>query len=305
MKRRELFKHIGLAAGAVALGETPMTIRVVSAAERRNKPKRVLRIAHITDVHIRPEENVPNRFKKCLEAIKKHKVDFFLNGGDSIHAADYKNITKARVLEQWEAWHNCHSIIKEYEMYSCLGNHDMWWVAPAKEDVMYGKNYPMKQLSMPDRYYSFDKNGWHFIVLDSNNKNAGALDQEQLVWLEKDLEKLPANTPVICLSHYPILAVCTHVVGGNHTDSSTITDLFYKHRDRKISCLSGHIHLLDHAVYNGVQYFCNGAMSGFWWGEGDKDSAGKYYYKQTSPGYAILDLFSDGSLTNEYYSHLF
>jgi 3',5'-cyclic AMP phosphodiesterase CpdA len=299
MKRRELLNQIGLTVGAMTLGSPA----VVSAETPGNKRKRVLRIAHITDVHIRPDENAPARFRKCLEEIKKHRVDFFLNGGDSIFAADYNDITRERVNELWKLWHDCKQTINEFEMHSCLGNHDMWWAASDKEDTMYGKNYVVKQLGIPHRYYSFNKKNWHFVVLDSNNKNAGSLDEEQRMWLEKDLENLSPQTPVICLSHYPILAVCTHVVGGNHTDSSYITDLFYKHRDKKINCLSGHIHLRDDADYNGVKYFCNGSMSGFWWGEGDKESAGKYFYKQTPPGYAILDLFDDGYVKNEYFQH--
>ena len=102
MKRRELLKHMGLTAGAVALGGATA---IVSAAEQKSKRKRVLRIAHITDVHIRPEENAPARFVKCLEEIKKHKVDFFLNGGDTIFAADYNDITRGRVNELWKVWH--------------------------------------------------------------------------------------------------------------------------------------------------------------------------------------------------------
>jgi predicted phosphodiesterase len=307
MKRREVLKYMGLTAGAVVLGGPGS---IVSAAEHteENKPKgkgnRVLRIAHITDVHIRPEENAPERFKKCLEEVKKHKVDFFLNGGDSIYAADYGNITRERVNEQWQVWKDTTKGLKDYEIHSCLGNHDMWWAAPDKKDPMYGKDHVVKQLGIPNRYYSFDKKGWHFVILDSNN-GGGELDQEQRVWLEKDLQSIPAGTPVLFMSHFPILGVCTHVDGGNHTDAKYISDLFYKHKDKKICCFSGHIHLLDQAEYNNVQYFCNGAMSGFWWEQGDKDSVGKGFYKQTPPGYAIVDLYEDGTVENKYIPHSF
>ncbi len=196
MERRELLKNIGLAAGTIAVSGGGVS---AAFAEPKQKKKRVFRIAHITDVHIRPEYDAPNRFRK----------------------------------------------------------------------------------------------------------NAGSLDEEQRNWLEKDFAKLPAGTAVICLSHYPILSVSTIIDGGNHTDSKYITSLFYKHRDKKISCLSGHIHLQDSAEYNGVNYFCNGALSGFWWEDGDKESAGKYYYKQTSPGYAILDLYEDGTVHNQYFPHSF
>jgi 3',5'-cyclic AMP phosphodiesterase CpdA len=299
MKRRDLLRNLSLATGAIATGATP-----ADAAENKKK-KKLLRIAHITDVHIRPEHDAPARFLKCLEEIKKQKVDFFLNGGDTIYAADYQNITRERVNEQWRIWQECRQSIKEYDIHSCLGNHDMWWAAPDMQDAMYGKGHVVKQLGIPNRYYSFSKKGWHFIILDSNNKNAGALDDEQCKWLEDELSALPKNTPVVCLSHYPILAVCTILDGGNHTDSKYISDLFYKHRDKNITCLSGHIHLQDAATYNGVRYFCNGALSGFWWEDGDQNSAGKYFYKQTPPGYAILDLYEDGTLSNQYVPHRF
>lgn len=303
MKRRQLIKSIALATGAITVS-SDLVAEVINKVQAQKK-RRVLRIAHITDVHIRPEHDAPNRFRKCLEEIKKQKIDFFLNGGDSVYAADHSDITRERVNEQWEIWRHCRDQFKEYELYNCLGNHDMWWAAPDKQDTMYGKDYAAKQLGIPGRYYSFDKKGWHFVILDSNNKDAGSLDEEQRKWLENDLGKLPSGTPVLCLSHYPILAACSIMTGGNHTDSKYITELFYKHSDKKISCLSGHLHLQDIAAYNGVQFYCNGAISGYWWEDGDKESAGKYYHKQTPPGYAIVDLFEDGTVHNQYIPHSF
>ncbi|MDN5201057.1 metallophosphoesterase [Fulvivirgaceae bacterium BMA10] len=298
--RRTLIKRIGMVAGGAMM--SPIVMKT-SLANSKKKSKKVLSIAHITDVHIRPEHDAPNRFSKCLADIKRHKIDFFLNGGDTIYAADYDHITRERVTEQWKIWKKLRATFSEYEVHSCLGNHDMWWAAPNKEDAMYGKSFAVKQLGTPGRYYSFDKEGWHFIILDSNNKNAGSLDAEQREWLEGDLDKLPQESNVMILSHYPILGVCTIIDGGNHTDSAYISNLFYAHKDKKITCLSGHVHLLDQAVYNDVHYFCNGAMSGFWWEDGNEKSAFKYWYRETPPGYAILDLFEDGSVINTYYPH--
>ncbi|NRF41071.1 metallophosphoesterase [Pedobacter foliorum] len=301
MKRRELIKGIGLIAGALSISGSAIAAEPVAGP----KKKRILRIAHLTDIHMRPELNAPDRFRQCMKEIKKHKIDFFLNGGDTIFAADYGNITRDRVEAQWAIWQELRNELSEYEMHSCLGNHDMWWAAPDKQDTMYGKPHVVKQLNIPNRYYSFQKQGWHFVILDSNNSNAGSLDPEQRTWLEADLAVLPKGTPVLCLSHYPILGVSTIMEGGNHTDSRYITDLFYKHKDKKITCLSGHIHLLDAAEYNGVNYYCNGSLSGFWWEEGDKQSAGKGYYRETPPGYAILDLYEDGRVENKYFEHTY
>lgn len=315
MNRRTLLKRVSLAAGALTLGGASLgegthdgtydsAAEMAAGAEEMAARGRVLRIAHITDVHIRPECDAPERFKKCMAEIKTHKPDFFLNGGDTIYAADYGNITRERVNLQWDIWHGLRDEYAGYPMHTCLGNHDMWWAAPDKQDPMYGKDYVVKQLGIPGRYYSFDVKGWHFIILDSNNKNAGSLDDEQRVWLENDLAVLAAGTPVLVMSHYPLLAACTNLDGGGmHTDYKYLVDLFYRHKDKVKACISGHIHLQDRVEYNGVQYFCNGALSGFWWEPGDKNSADKGYYLQTPPGYAIVDLYADGRVSNEYIAH--
>ena len=275
------------------------------ASDGGRRPKKSLRIAHITDVHLSSDNNAPARFNACIDKIKERKIDFFLNGGDSIMAADGKDIGREQVSEMWDLWNTSRKRFSEYEMYSCLGNHDMWWAAPDKDDPMYGKGYAMQQLGMPSTFYSFDKNDWHFIVLDSNVDGGGALGLKQMQWLSDDLAKLPKGTPVLIMSHYPILSASTHTVGGNHNDSLQITKILYKHPDKRIHCIGGHVHLFDTVVYNNVHYYCNGAMSGYWWGKGDEDSAQKYWYHETPPGYTIIELFEDGSMENHYHPHQF
>ena len=75
MKRRDLIKSLGVTAGTIALS----SVAEASVAAPVRK-KKALKIAHITDVHIRPEHNAVARFKKCLEMIKKDKVELILNG---------------------------------------------------------------------------------------------------------------------------------------------------------------------------------------------------------------------------------
>jgi Icc protein len=296
MKRRTFFGRAALTAVALPLGAAGN--RLVAAGS--HSPKPVLTIGHITDIHIEPANGAPAMFRKCMDQVLTHKVDFFLNGGDSIMAADYKNITRDRVTELWACWDDIRTSLKGYDIHSCIGNHDTWWAAPDQQDEMYGKDYVVKRLGMPHRYYSFDKGGWHFVILDGNNKGV-SLDEEQMAWLVKDLDGLAANTPVLLMSHYPIIGVTPYWEGGMHSDYKELKALFYKHKDKIRVCLSGHQHLQDSASYNGVQYFCNGAVSGFWWGKGDQKSAAPYYYEETPPGYAILKLYADGTLENKYY----
>jgi 3',5'-cyclic AMP phosphodiesterase CpdA len=296
MNRRDLLKAGSLLMAASAVGAPAM------AAPPRSKP--VLTLAHITDVHLSADDSVKARFRQCLEAVKQHRPDFFLNGGDSIMDASYKDVVREKVTAQWTAWDDCMSTIKGYEVHSCLGNHDMWWAAPSKEDDMYGKNYAVKRLKIPARYYSFTRNGWHFIILDGNNEKI-SLDEEQYQWLEQDLAQLPAGTPTLLMSHFPVFGATPILVGGNHSDNKKLKDLFYRHRDKVKVMLAGHNHLYDKILYNGVWYCCNGAMSGFWWGKGDKESTGPGYYLETPPGFAILKLYKDGSVENEYLPHAF
>jgi len=110
--------------------------------------------------------------------------------------------------------------------------------------------------------------------------------------------------PVIVLSHAPIVSAATVVVDNKykdeigyqlglssmHTDAARIVELFDKHTNIRL-CLSGHIHLNEQILYNGVTYISNGAVSGNWW-------EGKRY--QTDNGYAMVNLFDDGSFENEY-----
>jgi len=304
IKRRSLLKAIGLSAGAAFSGVLP-ALASETLLEKPKDKKPVLIVPHITDVHIRAGENAPERFKACLkQIISEHKVDFFLNGGDSINDASYDNVIRDQVTEQWGIWDDCIKTIDKYEIHSCIGNHDTWWKAPEKTDEMYGKNYVVKRLKIPNRYYSFSKKNWHFIILDGNNSKI-SLDDEQYNWLEQELKNLPAGTPTLLMSHYPILGTTQVLVGGGHSDCKKLKDLFYKHRDKVKICLSGHNHLSDQTVYNGVRYCCNGAMSGFWWGKGDAESAGPGYYFETPPGYAILKMYEDGTVENEYFPHTF
>lgn len=300
MKRRTILKAAGLTAGALLTSGLP-----VLAESGKRRSKIAFSVAHITDVHIREGDNAPERFKKCLKhIITKHKPDFFLNTGDTIHDASYDDVKYDQVIQQWKLWDECIEMLSQYELYSCIGNHDPWWKAPSKEHEMYGKEYVVKRLKIPNRYYSFTKKNWHFIVLDGNNNNI-SLDQEQHEWLERELETLPASTPTLVMSHYPILGTTQVLVGGGHSDFKRLKDLFYKHHDKVRVCLSGHNHLSDKTSYNDVLYCCNGSMSGFWWGNGDEESAGRGYYLETPPGYAILNLYEDGTVENQYFPHSF
>ncbi len=172
----------------------------------------------------------------------------------------------------------------------------------------------LQALGLDDRYYSFDRAGWHFVVLDSTHPReiesampyTGRLDEEQLAWLTADLAATPVATPVCIASHIPILCACEFFDGdlattGNwvvpgawmHIDAGRLRELFLAHPNVR-ACLSGHAHQHDRVDYLGVRYSCDGAVSGNWW-HGS--------YLNCPPSYVMVDFFADGSIETEFIAY--
>jgi Icc protein len=299
MERRTALKNIGGLLLVPALGSISTS----------NQP--VLRIAHLTDVHLKDQFDAPAKFVKCLHHVQQQtpKVDMILNGGDIVFDMNKENIST--INNQWQLTHNVLKAECSLPVHYCLGNHDIWWNEDDKGQALYGKQYSMDQLKLSKPYYSMEKSGWKFILLDSVHLDIdgtwyiGKLGDEQFTWLENELKSTDAATPILIMSHIPILSATLmvddnagtkwEILGGDmHTDTSKIVSLFYQHPNVKL-CLSGHIHLRDKVVYNNVTYICNGAVSGAWW-EGNK--------RETAPGYGLIDLYSDGSFEEKYVNYL-
>lgn len=195
----------------------------------------------------------------------------------------------------------------------CLGNHDVWAHQESVNDPLAGKQWAQEQLQFSHRYRSFDRGGWHFVILDDIQPNAEGgwytprLDEEQMNWLRTDLKKTDAKTPVLILSHVPILN--SRVLneqqtlppnqweipnGAMHADAPVVLELLKQHPNVK-TCLSGHRHVLDRVDYAGVSHLCNGAVSGNWWHSKT--------YRNTRRGYALLDLYDDGTVERTYISY--
>jgi 3',5'-cyclic-AMP phosphodiesterase len=304
MQRRSLLRSLGVMAGGLSL---PAVVQSTPVS-----PKRVLRIAHLTDIHIQPHLWAARGFEKCLHHLQNLNVkpDLIFNSGDSVMGAH--GISKSKASREWELYHKVLGSENSITLMSCLGNHDIWCPDSTLTTFQDGKKWALDEKKLDSPYHSFDKNGWHFIMLDSvqarpdGSPYLAALDEGQMHWLKRDLKNTPSHTPVLIVSHIPILSACVFLDGDNlksgnwmvpgswmHTDAAEIVRLFNKHDNVKLA-VSGHIHLQDRVEYNRVTYCCNGAVSGNYW-------MGKY--RETKPGYAIIDLFDDGSFSNQYVSY--
>jgi Icc protein len=283
-----------------------------------SKPsERVLRMAHLTDIHLEQRGDARVGMAKALEHAQAQAdpPDFILNTGDSI--MDSLQTPKEYSLAEWDLFNEILKKECSLPVFHAIGNHDVFgWGLPgadqeqASMDPLYGKAMAMQALGLTSRYYSFNQAGWHFVVLDSTAPReiesdipyTGRLDEEQVTWLIADLEATPAATPVCVASHIPILCACEFFDGdlattGNwvvpgawmHIDAGRLRELFLAHPNVR-ACLSGHAHQHDLVDYLGVRYSCDGAVCGNWW-HGS--------YLNCPPSYAMVDFFADGSIDSE------
>ncbi len=276
---------------------------------------RTLRLAHITDIHVQPARGAVEGMTAALRHVQAldDPPQLIINGGDAVMDTLASDV--ARTDLQWKLWH---SVLREecsLPLEHCIGNHDVWgWdkqhSGTTGTEAGWGKQRALDELNLSKSYRSFDQAGWHFVVLDSVFPDAedtyiARLDDEQFAWLADDLAACDANTPVVVVSHIPILSVAyiefsrelaakpSRRRGATHTDAKRIVDLFKKHPNVKL-CISGHLHLLERLEYSGVTYICSGAVSGYWW-KGD--------HATTDEGYSVIDLHENGSFAQHYVAY--
>lgn len=315
--RRAFVGAAAAMAGGMTLGTGSAFARPAVPALVKPDRKRAIRLAHLTDFHIQPELSGDQGVVACFKHLQNQadKADLVLTGGDTVFDVFEHDFDRATML--WQLWNKVRQDHCGIPIEAAIGNHDIWGWNKKKSKTTgqergWGKAWAMEMLGLAKPYRSFDKAGWHFVVLDTVHPDGegyvGKLDEEQHAWLAADLEKTDPRTPVLVLSHIPIFCAAT-VLESSKTDETTkrvsvsgsemltdvrrIVELFKKHPNVKV-CLSGHIHLVDRVDYNGVTYLCNGAVSGAWW---------KGRHVTCDEGYALVDLYDDGSFENRYVTY--
>ena len=298
MKRKTFLQTSGiLLSGSLLPGQASAT------AEK----KKSIRFAHLQDIHVEPGVVPETGMAKALQHVQKlqNKVEFIIGGGDMI--MDALEVPKDKTQEQWNVFHRILRAENNLPVYHCIGNHDIWgWFIKENKpdkDKLYGKQWAIEAFELPNRYYSFSKNKWEFIVLDSTQLNPaggyiGKLDDEQMAWLADKLKNIPLGQHVCIVSHIPVLSIASGLFFNKtepngdmkiqrnmmHSDFLILKSLFLRFPNIRC-CISGHTHLQDEIEYLGIKYYCNGAVSGNWW-EGS--------FQEFAPAYAIMELFDDG-----------
>jgi 3',5'-cyclic AMP phosphodiesterase CpdA len=103
-------------------------------------------------------------------------------------------------------------------------------------------------------WQSFDHKGVHFIGLNNSAQleGLGAIGDEQLAWLKKDVSGLGASTPIVVFAHIPLWAVYPEW-GWATKDSAQALDLLK--RFGSVTVLNGHIHQTLQKVEGNVTFY--------------------------------------------------
>jgi 3',5'-cyclic AMP phosphodiesterase CpdA len=247
-KRREFIKVLSLGSAALVL---PLNL---SGNAFENRRKESLRFGLCADVHKDIMHDADSRLKAFIEEASEQELDFIIQMGDFCRPYDYN-------LEFMSIWNSFPG-----EKYHVLGNHDM--------DGGFSREQVVEYWNARGRYYSFDCNGIHLVVLDGNdydaspNRPAGYsrfIGKEQLQWLEADLEK--TDLPVLVFSHQGL----DNDLGGifNATESRLVLERANRQAGfQKVQLVfSGHHHQDYHNMINGIHYIQINSMSYQWLGE--------------------------------------
>ncbi|MBN1816691.1 MAG: metallophosphoesterase [Sedimentisphaerales bacterium] len=315
LTRRKFVGVVGSALAVLGLTKTSIVRADKVRPAPRKQARRILRLAHMTDIHVQPERWADKGLTACLRHIQdlKDRPSLILTGGDTV--MDSFGQDEQRTSTQWNLYRSILKSECSVPVRSCIGNHDVWgWnrkdSKTTGDEPLWGKKRAVHELNIPDRFYSFDQAGWHFIMLDATSSDGrdgyvARLDDEQFDWLSRDLARTPVSSPVLVVSHEPILSAAAFFDGDNEEsgdwkvpaawmciDARRLKDLFKDHPNVKL-CLSGHLHLVDRVDYCGVSYICDGAVCAGWW-KGD--------YQECDEGYGLIDLYDDGSFAHQYVS---
>lgn len=104
-------------------------------------------------------------------------------------------------------------------------------------------------------WYSFDAHGVHFValvnVLRLTPTGLGWFGPEQLQWLDRDLRRHGASTPIVVFTHMPMWSVYPQWGWGTEDAAPALAQL---RRFGSVTILNGHIHQVIQKVEGNVTY---------------------------------------------------
>jgi 3',5'-cyclic AMP phosphodiesterase CpdA len=201
--------------------------------------------AQVSDSHLGFDKpvntNVTGTFQDALNQVTAgaDKPAFLIHTGDITHLSKPEQFdTGAQLLAA-----------TKLQIYTVPGEHDILEDDRKSYLNHYGKN------TQGDGWYSFDAHGVHFIglvnVVNLTGNGLGDLGQAQLEWLEKDLKRVTASTPIVVFAHVPLWIAYEDWGWGTKDGAQALT---YLKRFGSVTVLNGHIHQVMQKVEGQVAF---------------------------------------------------
>ncbi len=240
--------------GALVLASTTMASTALIANEVANPKDSFLRIGLVTDMHYADKPSAGTRhyretLAKLEEAAEKFDeagLHFLVELGDFIDAAASVDVER-RYLKTINAEF---TKICEDRLY-VLGNHCV--------DTLTKSEF-LGEVGKTESYYSFDRNGFHFVVLDSCFRSDGKpyqrrnfkwtdanVPEVELDWLQADLKV--NQLPVVVFAHQRLDVNNNHGV-KNNADVRKLLES----SGNVLAVFQGHSHQNDLKHIGGIHY---------------------------------------------------
>jgi len=249
-----------------------------------------IRFGILTDSHYADRETQGNRFYKeslqkmreCVNKMNEEKVDFLIELGDfkdqDTPPSEQSTISYLQTIESEFAKFRG-------KKYHVLGNHDVDSISKEQfQSIVQNTNINEKAT-----YYSFDLNGFHFIILDANYRSNGIdyskgnfdwtdanIPPVELEWLEQDLVK--TQNPSIVFIHQLLDGAGDLYV----RNAAEVRQILQKPK-KVLLVFQGHHHAGDYNFIEGIHYYTLKAMVE---GSGADNNS-----------YALVDIDSDLNIT--------
>ncbi len=203
------------------------------------------RFVHLSDPQVF-EESHGEAYQETLTLVDEFNPDFLCLTGDIVNNSWIGYTPK---LEQWEWAITNQDSLLNYPVMAVAGNHEA-----ASYDFTSRFHYPYadNQDLSTGGYYSFDYQGIHFSCLNTNDTDASldntrGLSNQQMEWLQKDLQDAQDAKWKIVLMHKGLFDAgghCSNVEGTDNDISIMRQQLAPLFNEYKVDVvLQGHDHL--------------------------------------------------------------
>ena len=270
--RRQFLQTAGLA-GAWSLLGFPTT----SSWAAKGAPRGKLRLVFFTDVHALDDDQTRLALARAARAINAEHPELVIGGGDLIY--DGFELSVAAADPQWDAYMDFHRSIRA-PVEVILGNHDLAAVRPADGTAPSSdpRSVFRQKLGLDRTWRVVDAEQYRLFLLDSVKISGGEYDyhggisNEQLAWLADELGRTDTVTPLVVVTHLPLLSAMYLAMDGATTpvtpnlmvvNNNEVLELFAEHN--LLLVLQGHLHAEEMLRWQGTTFITSGAICGNKW----------------------------------------